>query len=278
LVRWIPDGWSVTVELQSKDVAGTLAVARSLGHQPHDRFRMIRVSDTIWFMEPVGATDRPVLGIIKGTSLSLMIDGGNSPQHAQGFLKESSRLGIAEPDLVALTHSHCDHVFGLSALKGIVLANALTSAHIRAMNSLGWNDADVAERVRAGREDEMTAHMLGEEMPGDRSGFRIRHPDVTYESMLEVDLGGAACRLEKIGDGHAPDSTVICVPAQRVAFIGDCLYLRSDEQARIGSLLRRLLALDADVYIDSHEEQPIARKQLERRYAEPKGRTSQDKG
>jgi glyoxylase-like metal-dependent hydrolase (beta-lactamase superfamily II) len=194
---------------------------------------MIRVTDAIWFMPPVAATDRPVLGIVKGSARSLMIDGGNCPKHAQAFLKELSRLGFGEPDLVALTHSHCDHVFGLSALRGMVLANALTSAHIVAMNGLSWNDVDVAERVSAGREDAMTAHMLKEEMPGDRSDFRIRPPDVVYESTLDVDLGGVTCRLRTIGDGHAPDSSVVRIPGQRVAFIGDCLYLREDDRATL---------------------------------------------
>jgi hypothetical protein len=56
---------------------------------------MIRVTDAIWFLPPVAATDKPVLGFVQGTVRSLMIDGGNCPRHAEAFLTELSRLGIA---------------------------------------------------------------------------------------------------------------------------------------------------------------------------------------
>jgi glyoxylase-like metal-dependent hydrolase (beta-lactamase superfamily II) len=101
---------------------------------------MIMLTDAIWFSEPRSATDRPVLAIIKGSERSLMIDGGNCPNHATTFPDELSRRGFAEPDFVATTHSHCDHIFGLSALKGIVLSNSVTSDRIGLLNRLGWND------------------------------------------------------------------------------------------------------------------------------------------
>jgi glyoxylase-like metal-dependent hydrolase (beta-lactamase superfamily II) len=141
---------------------------------------MMRLTDAVWFTEPIGATDRPVLAIVKGAAASLMIDGGNCPHHAESFLQELGRVGLAAPGYVAVTHAHCDHIFGLSALTCVVLANRLTSERIRIMNTLSWNDAAVAERVAAGQEDEMTARMLQDEMPGDRTDLKIRQPDVVY--------------------------------------------------------------------------------------------------
>ena len=170
---------------------------------------MNRLTEAIWMMEPSGPTDRPVLALVRGARRSLMIDGGNCPDHAGAFIRELSEAGLAEPDYVATTHSHCDHVFGLSALGGLVLSNSLTRQRIEELNRLGWNDAEVAERVRAGQEHEMTLAMLREEMPGDRTGFTIRRPDIVYDSRLEVSLGGLACCLEKIGGNHTPDSTVV---------------------------------------------------------------------
>jgi glyoxylase-like metal-dependent hydrolase (beta-lactamase superfamily II) len=231
---------------------------------------MIMLTDAIWFSEPRSATDRPVLAIIKGSERSLMIDGGNCPNHATSFLDELSRKGFAEPDFVATTHSHCDHIFGLSALNGIVLSNSVTSDRIRILNRLGWNDVEVAERVKSGQEHEMTALMLKEEVPGDRTNFTIRVPDVVYEQSIVVHLGGMSCCLEKIGGDHAADSTVVFVPEQRVAFIGDCLYLNGGDGVSRDALFGKLLGFGADLYIDSHELQPITRTQLESRYAEMK--------
>ncbi len=224
---------------------------------------MIRLTTNIWFMEPVAETDRPILAIVKGSHRALMIDGANCPNHAADFLRELNQLGLAEADFIAITHSHCDHVFGLSALNGITLTNRIMDRNIRRLNTLSWNDAEVVDRVRNGQEHEMTARMLKDEMPGDRSGFQIRPADLIYETKLEVDLGGIVCRLEMIGGDHAADSTVVYVPHERVAFIGDCLYLRNKDQRTVNELLEKLLGFDADLYIDSHEVTPFTRQQLE---------------
>jgi glyoxylase-like metal-dependent hydrolase (beta-lactamase superfamily II) len=231
---------------------------------------MKRLTECIWYTEPSADTDRPVLAIVRGSKRTLMVDGGNSPKHAQAFLDELDQVGLAQADFIATTHSHCDHIFGLSRLKGIVLSNSLTNDRITMLNELCWDDKDVAERVKSGQEHEMTALMLKYEMPGDRSHFRIRQPDVVYETRLKVDLGKMVCYLERIGGDHAPDSTIVHIPEQGLAFIGDCLYLRSWDRSTVDDLFGRLLGFGAEIYVDSHEGQPITRKQLEKRYKDAK--------
>ena len=52
-----------------------------------------------------------------------MID-GNSEEHAQLFLEMLKEQNVSNPDFVALTHWHWDHIFGLP-----VLQDALSIAH-----------------------------------------------------------------------------------------------------------------------------------------------------
>ncbi len=226
---------------------------------------MKRLTENIWWMDPVSSTDRPVLALIKGTRRTLMVDGANCPNHARQFLEEARLQGLPAPDFIAITHSHCDHVFGLSALAGILVTNRVTAGHIARMNALGWDDAAVSERVRRGEEHEMTAAMLKSEMPGDRTGFRIRDPDLVYDARLEVDLGGTVCHLEWISGDHARDSTLVFVPGDQVVFLGDCLYLRDRRSEVVDDLVKKLLSFDATVFIDSHLDRPIARRQIEKR-------------
>ena len=120
----------------------------------------------------------------------------------------------------------------------------------------------------------MTARMLKDEMPGDRSRFRIRLPDVVFETKLEIHLGNLTCSLERIGGDHSADSTVVHVPEQGVAFIGDSLYIRNTDRATVDALFGKLLGFHADLYMDSHEELPISRRQLEQRYQELAGNRS----
>ncbi|HSB02583.1 MAG TPA: MBL fold metallo-hydrolase [Anaerolineales bacterium] len=227
---------------------------------------MRRLAEGILYTEPKGETDRPVLGIISGSKRSLMVDGGNSPSHAQAFLDELSQHHLRMPDFVAITHAHCDHIFGLSLFDSIVIANRITNDKITELQQRPWDDDSVAARVKSGQEHEMTAHMLKLEMPGDRSEFKIREPELIYENRLVVDLGDMTCHIQRIGGDHATDSAVIYVPERSVAFIGDCLYLRHTDRATVRELFEKLLSFPVDTYIDSHEVTPISRAELQERY------------
>jgi len=227
---------------------------------------MIRLTENIFYTEPSEATDRPVLAIINGSKRSLMIDGGNSPNHTSAFLKELHGNDLRKPDYIAITHAHFDHIFGLSALDSIIIANRATDEKITEMQKLRWDDGAVAARVSHGQEHEMTATMLKVEMPGDRTGFRICSPDLVYQDELAVDLGDLTCHLEWIGGDHAADSAVIYVPERGIAFIGDCLYLRHTDRATVDELFEKLLSFPVEVYVDSHEAIPFSREVLKERY------------
>jgi glyoxylase-like metal-dependent hydrolase (beta-lactamase superfamily II) len=224
---------------------------------------MKRLTENIWYMERVEETVRPVLAIIIGTAGAVMVDGGNCPNHAKEFLRELERHDLPVADFIVTTHSHCDHVFGLSTLEGVIVSNSITNDNIRTLNTLCWNDPEVAERVARKKELEMTARMLHDEMSGDRTGLKVREPQIIYESKLVIDLGQASCHVERVGGDHAADSTVVFVPEQKIAFIGDCLYLRHWDRPIIDALVRKLLEYDAELYIDSHRAEPVTRKQLE---------------
>jgi glyoxylase-like metal-dependent hydrolase (beta-lactamase superfamily II) len=226
---------------------------------------MIQLTENILYTEPKEDTDRPILAIIHGSKKSLMIDGGNSPNHAQAFLEELHQYRLHEPDFVAITHAHCDHIFGLSSLNSLIIANQITDDRLTEMQQLRWDDEAVAARVSNGQEHEMTAKMLQLEIPGERSGFKICSPDLIYQDRLTVELGELVCHIQWIGGNHATDSTVIYVPERGVAFIGDCLYLRKTDRATVHELFEKLLSFPVDVYIDSHEVGPISRDELKER-------------
>jgi len=227
---------------------------------------MLRLTEDILYTEPKEDTDRPVLAIINGSERSLMIDGGNSPNHARAFLKELHQHDLRKPDFVAITHAHCDHIFGLAALDSVIIANRFTNDKIMEMQQRRWNDSSVAARVSSGQEHEMTARMLKLEMPGDRTDFKICTPDLVYQDKLVIDLGCMTCHMERIGGDHATDSTVIYVPGRGVAFIGDCLYLRNTDHVTVHELFEQLLSFPVEVYVDSHQARPISREALKERY------------
>ena len=65
-----------------------------------------RIGERFWYMTPVSETDRPILGMVVGNEKILMIDAGNSEEHAKLFLQMLSEKQVAKPDFVVLTHWH----------------------------------------------------------------------------------------------------------------------------------------------------------------------------
>jgi glyoxylase-like metal-dependent hydrolase (beta-lactamase superfamily II) len=212
-------------------------------------------------------TDRPVLGVIAGARGSLIVDAGNSPAHAELLLGEVARLGLAPPMLLMLTHWHWDHVFGAERLGLPGLAHGETRRIVAALAELPWDDAALDARVAAGTEIAFCRDMIRAELP-DRAGLRIRPPEVAFSDELSVDLGGLVCRLIHVGGDHSPDSSIVYVPSEGVAFLGDCIYddlhhgPRRLTVGKILPLLERLLALGAEHYLSAHHAEPLTRAEL----------------
>jgi glyoxylase-like metal-dependent hydrolase (beta-lactamase superfamily II) len=88
---------------------------------------------------------------------------------------------------------------------------------------------------------------------------------VTFTVQVDVDLGDLTARIFHIGGDHAPDSSVIYIPEEGVAFLGDCFYpgfIGDDDfytVARLFPLLDRLEALPAEYYVLSHNPAPLPR-------------------
>lgn len=226
-----------------------------------------RLTERIWWLNPVAATDRPTLGVVVGERGSLVVDAGNSPAHAGALLAELRRNHLPAPRLAALTHWHWDHVFGLATLDVPALASAETQRVVRVMAGLEWGDAALDRRVAEGSEIAFCRDMLRLELP-DRAGLVLSPPEIAFEAEVTLDLGGVSCRLIHVGGDHSPDAIVVYVPQERVVFFGDAIYddlyhgPRRLTAGRIVPLLDRLLALDADYYVGGHDPAPIGRAQF----------------
>lgn len=224
-----------------------------------------QIAPRSYWLPPDSATDRPLLGVVAGARGALIVDAGNSPAHAGILLGELAARSI-RPHLCALTHWHWDHVFGAAALGLPTIAQRETARIVRVLAGLSWSDAALDERVAAGSEIAFCRDMLRAELP-DRSGLVLATPELIFDAALTVDLGDLTCEILHVGGDHAHDSCVVVVPAERVAFLGDCLYddLHHGDRRltarELFPLLDRLLALEADFYLAGHQP-PMSRAEL----------------
>ncbi|AFS69503.1 MBL fold metallo-hydrolase [Exiguobacterium antarcticum] len=218
-----------------------------------------QLTHRIWYQTPVSETDRPIVAVITGDDRSLVIDAGNSSQHAALFLDEMKKQGLKQPDLVALTHWHWDHIFGMKQMAVPTIATKRTVEEMQKMMDYEWSDEALEERIQQAIEIPFCADAIKLEFGANRD-IEIVLPTIQFEGQLEVDLGGVQCLLRQVENDHSPESALIYIPQERVLFLGDAMYAdifsakwnyTTDQTTR---LLDVIAEYDADYYVWSHGE------------------------
>ncbi|MDC2866317.1 MBL fold metallo-hydrolase [Bacillus sp. BP-3] len=218
-----------------------------------------KIGHSFWYMTPVSETDRPILGMVVGKEKTLMIDAGNSEAHAHLFLEMLNKQNISNPDFVALTHWHWDHIFGLPVLKNALsIAHSETKKEMHTLVSYEWTDEALDTRVIEGKEIEFCASCIKKEFSEQPRNIQIVLPSLTFQKQLELDLGDVTCVLKHVGGDHSHDSVVIYIKEEKILFLGDCIYADifsskwNYTTKRMFELIQELEKFDAETYILSH--------------------------
>ncbi|WP_312085224.1 MBL fold metallo-hydrolase [Exiguobacterium sp.] len=218
-----------------------------------------QLTSRIWYQTPVSETDRPILAVVRGEKHQLMIDAGNSSAHAALFLEEMKKHNLGSPDLLALTHWHWDHIFGMKHLRLPSMATQQTITRMKEMQPYAWTDAALQERMDQGIEIPFCADAIKLEF-GTTRDIEVVLPTIGFTGQLEIDLGGVQCQLIEVENDHSPGSLLVYIPEERVVFLGDAMYadIFSSKWNYTVERTKRLLAtidrLEADYYVWSHGE------------------------
>lgn len=217
-----------------------------------------QISGRCWYMPNDPSADRPTLGYVRGDRLSLRIDAGNSPAHFQ--LMESAIAAQALPPagLIALTHSHWDHTYGLCASTVPSLANEKTQTQLAKM--CGWAfDLPAMEARLASREDILFCHEAMLEEYSNPCDIQVRTADIVYDKAVALDLGGVHAEILRLENSHAEDCSIVFIPEERVVFLGDITYedLHHDPPcwhlSRFEALRQALRSLDFVMAVPGHQ-------------------------
>ncbi len=217
---------------------------------------LIQLTQHIWYLPHDDETHRPALGFVSSGKNSLMIDSGNSPDHIAFFYGNTRSIGLPDPEFVALTHWHWDHIFGLSGSPAKSIAQQITNDRLQVMQRWDWSDNSLNSRVAAGLEIPFNADMIKKEMP-IRHSFKIKIADISFMEECFVRIEDIFCHLIHIGGPHSDDSVIVYIPSEKVLFVGDCCagdpYSGNGIQLKLLSeTLDKLNQFDADWFVPSH--------------------------
>ncbi|CDO02985.1 Metallo-beta-lactamase superfamily protein [Oceanobacillus picturae] len=217
-----------------------------------------KLSDTIYYLSNQDDKERPTLGLVCGDQFSLIIDAGNSPQHAQDFLLEIEKRNVPPVKYVVITHAHWDHFLGMNEFNATVIVNNQTNEMIKEWQGFSYDDRSLQKYVTANQMSPICMKVLQTDMT-NRERFKLKSPDVIFENTLTIDLGNKLCILERIKSTHTDDATIIYIPDEKVVFLGDCAYgtttnsLFHYKQSLLSPMIKDIQKYDAEMFLLGHE-------------------------
>ena len=176
---------------------------------------LIKAADRIWYLTYEEERDRPCLGYIRGDHWSIAVDAGHSAAHVNEFYAALEKEKLPLPALTVITHWHWDHSFGMHAVNGLTVANAMTNRHL------------IEFKDRIGREGPQKFLSLDPSIRKEYEGGRpviIKPADIVFkDDTLNLYPGGVSVHLSTCVSPHTDDTTLVFVPEEEYLFVGDCI-------------------------------------------------------
>lgn len=169
-------------------------------------------------------------GFIVGESVTA-IDAQMTAGDAEKMIAEIKKTTPKPITRVILTHSDGDHVNGITGFpKGLEIISS------------------------NGAKEEMAKEFKA---PNAQDYFPTR----TFAEKLELGTGADRIQLTHFGPAHTSGDIVVFLPAQKLAFVGDLVFIGRDplihrhkggSSAGVVKNLKAMLALDADRFVPGH--------------------------
>ncbi len=223
--------------------------------------KLEQIAERVFYLPPYQETDRPILAAVTGNNGTVLIDAGNSSDHANLFQDQLTERKV-KGDYLLLTHWHWDHVFGMREMHMPIISHVMTYQQIKEMQKLNWEDDALDARVEAGIEIAFCADAIKLELGTERDIY-LPNPDIQFEARMKLDLGGLTCVIEHAGGDHSADSCLIYIPEEKVLFLGDCLYANLYAEKwhyttrKVLPLIEQIEKYDAETFFLSHHPAPL---------------------
>ncbi len=183
------------------------------------------------------------VGLIVGRREAVVIDAKMTEESARAMLAEIGKVTPLPVRRVILTHSDGDHVNGLAGFpKDLTI---VAHANTRKDMEEAFKDPKFAV-------------------------LRDRLPTEIITDQRQLDIEGVQIRLLHFGPAHTQGDLVVYLPRQRVAYVGDLLFIGRDPLIHrhkngnsfgLVSTLKKLLELDADTFVSGHAD-PVGKDQI----------------
>jgi glyoxylase-like metal-dependent hydrolase (beta-lactamase superfamily II) len=206
------------------------------------------------YLQPDGSWGWSNAGLVVGEGGSLLVDTLFDLKLTRRMLDEFSaitdRIGT-----VVNTHANGDHCWGNELVGDARIVASKECAEEMGAPPPETLGALVREAPSMGVMGEFLARIFG---PFDFEGITVRKPDETFEGELTLSVDGKDVHLIEVGPAHTRGDILVHLPAERVVFTGDILFVGGHPIVWTGPVrnwvaaLDRILAMDLATVVPGH--------------------------
>jgi cyclase len=216
------------------------------------------------YLQPGGSWGWSNAGIIVDGEASLLVDTLYDLKLTQTMLTamRHSIPAAAQIDMLVNTHANGDHCYGNQLVENAqIIASKRTAEEMVELPP----DAMVTLIQQAPFLGAIGAFAQRIYEPFDFENITLTPPNQTFEGQLDLRVGNKAVHLLEVGPAHSRGDTLVYVPADRVIFTGDILFMESHPIVWAGPVsnwiraCETILELDVEIIVPGHG--PITTKQ-----------------
>jgi glyoxylase-like metal-dependent hydrolase (beta-lactamase superfamily II) len=211
------------------------------------------------YLQPDGSWGWSNAGLVVDADQSLLVDTLFDLKLTRAMLDSMRR---AEPNAAArigtvvTTHSNGDHCFGNQLVEGAELIASRACADEMARDGGARLLADAMRNAaQMGEAGEFVAEVFA---PFDFEGINVPMPTLTFEGEMERRVGAKSVRLLEVGPAHTRGDVLVYLPAERLIFTGDILFINGHPiiwAGPVGNWIRAcqlMLDLDVETVVPGH--------------------------
>ncbi len=217
------------------------------------------------YLQPDGTWGWSNAGIITDGEVSLLID-TLFDLKLTGEMLDTMRRSIpaaSHIDMLVNTHANGDHYYGNELVADAqIIASRRTADEMRESIKPEQFAMLLKQAPMLGQVGAYFQHCFGK---FDFENITLTPPQQTFEGELTLKVGDKTVQLIEVGPAHTKGDTLVYIPAERVVFTGDILFIGGHPvmwAGPTGNWLRaldRILAMDVETIVPGHG--PITDKQ-----------------
>ncbi len=210
------------------------------------------------YLQPDGTWGWSNAGIVTDGKASLLIDTLFDLKLTREMLDtmRKSIPGAAHIDMVVNTHANGDHCWGNELVADAqIFASTSTAEEMTTGIAPGQLAALLKQAPQLGQLGEYGSRIFG---PFEFDNITLTPPTKTFKGELSLKVGDKEVHLIEVGPAHTLGDTLVHIPADRVVFTADILFIGGHPIIWAGptsNWLRacdRILAMDVETIVPGH--------------------------